>query len=165
MQTKTVVATGRRVARTTRTVLATAQEKQLSVLAASIACYMLVSLFPLGLLALVVAATLGGEAFAERVVTTLASVLSESAATVVQGALLDTEGRGGATVLGVVVPLWSGLRAFRGLDAAFSLVYGHGHRDTITNQLRDAPVVLAGITVAVAAIAAVTAWSHSRASR
>jgi len=154
---KSAVETGRDALGAARTVLATAREKQLSFLAASIAYYMLVSLFPLGLLALVVATTLGGEPFADRVVRALGTVLTDAAAGVVAGALTDADGRGGATLLGVVVLLWSGLRVFRGLDVAFSLVYAHGRRDTFANQLRDALVALAGITVAVAAIAAVTA--------
>jgi len=43
-------------------------------------------------------------------------------------------GRSGATLLGLAVLLWSGLRVFRGLDVAFSLVYGHGRRDSFANQ-------------------------------
>ena len=157
MQRKSAVATGRNALDAARTVLATAREKQLSFLAASIAYYMLVSLFPLGLLALVVATMLGGDPFAERVVVTLGAVLTDAAAAVVQDALVDSGGRSGATLLGLAVLLWSGLRVFRGLDVAFSLVYGHGRRDSFANQLRDALVALAGIGVAVVAVVAVTA--------
>jgi len=46
VQRKSAVATGRNALDAARTVLATAREKQLSFLAASIAYYMLVSLFP-----------------------------------------------------------------------------------------------------------------------
>lgn len=157
MQRTWTVATAGTALTTARTVLATAREKQLSFLAASIAYYMLVSLLPLGLLALVVATTLGGDPLAERVVAALGAVLTDDAATVVADALTDADGRGGATLLGLVVLLWSGLRVFRGLDVAFSLVYGHGRRDSFANQLRDALVALAGIAVAVAAVVAVTA--------
>jgi YihY family inner membrane protein len=150
VQLSAVVGTGRRVA-------ATAKRTQVSFLAAGIAYYMLVSLFPLGLLALVLATVVGGEALADQIVRSLGAVLSPGAADVLRGTLLEARGRAGVTVLGIVVLLWSGLRVFRGLDVAFSLVYGTDEVESLPEQLRDALAALSGITVAVIALAVVNA--------
>jgi len=56
------------------------------------------------------------------------------------------------------VLLWSGLRLFRGLDTAFSQVYGTAGDTTLPGHLRDAAVALgttAGATVAVVVIGGV----------
>jgi len=145
-----VVATGRRI-------VATARRTQVSFLAASIAYYMLVSLFPLGLFALVLASVLGGEAFAAQIIRSLGALLSPSAATLLRETLLEARGRAGITVLGLVVLLWSGLRVFRGMDVAFSLVYGTEDVESVLEQLRDALAALLGIVVAIVALAVVNA--------
>ena len=150
MQLSGVVGTGRQVA-------ATAKGTQVSFLAAGIAYYMFVSLFPLGLLALVLATVVGGEALADQIVRTLGAVLSPSAADVLRGTLLEARGRAGVTVLGIVVLLWSGLRVFRGLDVAFSLVYDTDEVESLPEQVRDALAALVGIVVAVVALAVVNA--------
>jgi len=150
VQLASVVATGRRI-------LATARRTQVSFLAASIAYYMLVSLFPLGVFALVLASVLGGEAFATQIIRSLGAVLSPSAATLLRETLLEARGRAGATALGLVVLLWSGLRVFRGLDVAFSLVYDTDEVESFVEQVRDALAALAGIVVAVVALALVNA--------
>ncbi|MFB6074951.1 MAG: YihY/virulence factor BrkB family protein [Haloarculaceae archaeon] len=140
---------------TVRAVVGVVRETQLSFLAASLAYYMLVSLFPLGLLVLVVAAQVGGEAFATAVAGRLEVVLSPSAAQLVRTTLLDARGQGGATVVSLLLLLWSGLRLFRGLDVAFSLVYG-GEREGLAEQLKDAFAALGGLAVAVGALVLVS---------
>ncbi|PSQ33611.1 hypothetical protein BRD09_00260 [Halobacteriales archaeon SW_10_68_16] len=102
-----------------RAVVVTARDQQLSFLAAAIAYYAFVSLVPLVVLALAIA-------------------------TLVWGGLTSTSGRGGATVLGVVVLLWSSLRLFRGLDIAFSRVYGAVESVSLVEQVTEALVVLLG---------------------
>jgi len=150
VQLASVVATGRRI-------VATARQTQVSFLAASIAYYMLVSLFPLGVFALVLASVLGGEALASQIIRSLGAVLSPSAATILRETLLEARGRAGVTALGLGVLLWSGLRVFRGLDVAFSLVYDTDEVESFVEQIRDALTALAGIAVAVVALAVVNA--------
>jgi len=53
---------------TAKAVVDTAQEQQITFLAASVAYYAFVSLLPALLLLLVLASTIGGEAFAEQIV-------------------------------------------------------------------------------------------------
>jgi len=140
-----------------RSVIGTARDQQLSFLAAAIAYYAFVSLVPLILLALAVATLAGGGAFATRVVGVLDGFLTPEASTLLEGALTSTTGRGGATAFGLAVLLWSSLRLFRGLDIAFSRVYGAVGSVSLREQVTDALVVLVAMAVGVAATAAVGA--------
>jgi len=133
-----------------RSVIGTARDQQLSFLAAAIAYYAFISLVPLVLLALAVATLVGGPAFATHVVGVLEGALTPEASTLLEGALTSTAGRGGATVLGLVVLFWSSLRLFRGLDIAFSRVYGAVDSVSLLDQVTDALVVLAAMTLGVA---------------
>jgi len=136
--------------------------EQITFLAASIAYYALVSLLPLLLLVLVAASLVGGDAVASQVVTAFSDVLSETGASLLREALTGGEGRTGATLAGVGVLLWTALKVFRGLDIAFSRVYGTAGPDSLLEQLVDAVVALGavGIAVAISAAAGIAiAWS------
>lgn len=141
-----------------RDVVRTVQEEEVSFLAAGIAYYMFVSLLPLLLLTLVVGTLAGGEAFAERIVTAAGDVLSPAASTLLEDALTSGAGRGGATVLGVGVTLWSALKVFRGLDTAFSRVYGADGPDSIVGELVDGLAALGGISVALVGLGVIGAF-------
>ncbi|EMA09387.1 YihY family inner membrane protein [Haloarcula vallismortis] len=140
-----------------RNVVRTIREEEVSFLAAGIAYYMFVSLLPLLLLTLVVGTLAGGEAFAERIVAAAGDVLSPTASTLLEDALTSGAGRGGATVLGVGVTLWSALKVFRGLDTAFSRVYGTDGPDSIIGELVDGLAALGGIGVALVGLGVIGA--------
>ncbi|WP_336336181.1 YihY/virulence factor BrkB family protein [Haloarcula brevis] len=141
-----------------RHVVRTVREEEVSFLAAGIAYYMFVSLLPLLLLTLVVGTLAGGEAFAERVVSAAGDVLTPAASTLLEDALTSGAGRGGATVLGVGVTLWSALKVFRGLDTAFSRVYGTDGPDSIVGELVDGLAALGGIGIALVGLGVVGAF-------
>ncbi|MFB6222635.1 MAG: YihY/virulence factor BrkB family protein [Haloarcula sp.] len=132
-----------------RHVVRTVRETEVSFLAAGIAYYMFVSLLPLLLLTLVVGTLVGGEVFANSIVTAVGDVLSPTASTLLADALTSGAGRGGATVLGVVIMLWSALKVFRGLDTAFSRVYGTGGTDSLLGELIDGLSAMFGIGIAL----------------
>lgn len=134
-----------------------ARSEGLGFLAAAIAYYGFVSMIPLVILALAAASIVGGEAFAAAVSRALAGVLTPETAALLQGALEGGAGRGGATLVGLVVLVWSGLRLFRGLHAAFARIYGTQRRTTFLGELRDAVVTLGAIGLAVALLAVVLA--------
>ena len=138
-----------------RALLTAVQDSPLTMLAAGIAYYAFVSLFPLWLLGLAVATTIGGETMALAIVEAVSGVLSPSGEELVQDALLDGGARGGATVVGLLVLAWGGLKLFRGLDTAFSLVYGTQGSVTFLGQLRNAGVALGAVGLAIAATVAV----------
>jgi membrane protein len=138
-----------------RSVAVAARSEQITFLAASLAYYAFVSMLPLLLLALAVGSAIGGAALASRLVSQLGTVLSPSGQQLVIGVLTDASGRGGATVFGVLVLLWGGLKLFRGLDVAFASVYGRETSLGFLQQVKDALVTLlavaAGVGVTVAA--------------
>jgi len=140
-----------------RHIVRTVQEEEVSFLAAGIAYYMFVSLLPLLLLTLVVGTLVGGEAFADRIVAAAGDVLSPTASTLLEDALTSGAGRGGATVLGVVVTLWSALKVFRGLDTAFSRVYGTAGSDSLLGELVDGLAALGGIGIALVGLGGIGA--------
>jgi YihY family inner membrane protein len=133
------------------------RDAEASFLAAAVAYYAFVSLVPLLLLALAVATSLGGEAFARGVVDQTSALLTPSGQAVAMEALSTTSGRGGATVVGLLVLAWSGLKLFRGLNKAFAYVYAAETPGTLLDELRDAAVVLVTVGVGVVAVVAANA--------
>ena len=138
-----------------RDVFSAVRSQQVTFLAASIAYYMFVSLLPLLLLGLAIASLVGSQAFADRVITAVGTALTPDAADLLRGALTNAAGRGGATVLSLVVMLWGGLKVFRGVDVAFSTVYGTSDEASFLDSVADGCVALAGIARALVGFAVV----------
>lgn len=134
---------------TTRTVISVIRDENISLLAASIAYYAFTSIMPLLLLALSIGSRLGGQAFAQRIVSAVQEQLSTHGAIVVERALTDPTGRAGASILGIVVLIWSGIRVFRGLDLAFNEIYGTESQTGVLEQIKDGFTVLIAISLGV----------------
>jgi membrane protein len=134
-----------------RSLVAIIRDEQLTFLAAAIAYYAFVSVIPLLLVALAVASAVAGEAIATEVLALVGEFLTPEAATLIEGALISGTGRGSATAVGLVVLLWSSLRVFRGLDIAFSRVYGQEAPVGLLEQIRDALLVLGAIGLGLGA--------------
>ena len=135
----------------TRGVVNGAQSDRITFIAASLAYYALISLLPLLLLALAAAAAFGDAGTVEALVDGASGALGEQAGTLVRDGLASAAGAGGATVLGLAVLLWSGLKLFRGLDVAFSAVYARPGPESLLDQLRNGTVALGAVAVGVAA--------------
>ncbi|SFS43723.1 YihY/virulence factor BrkB family protein [Halostagnicola kamekurae] len=132
-----------------------ARTEQLTLLAAGVAYYAFVSLVPLMLLALGVAATIGGQQLAGYVTTAADDVLTPPAQRLLAETITDETGRQSATVVGALGLLWGSSRVFRGLDRAFSEVYGTASSKSLVDTFWDVLIVsaavmggLIGITVA-----------------
>lgn len=108
----------------TRHVIRAVQDDRLTLLAASIAFYAVLSIFPLLLLALAIGSWLIGEEFALLILEFAQDVLTPEAEDLLQEALLGEGARSGAGIVGAVFLGWAALKVFRGLDIAFSQVYG-----------------------------------------
>ena len=132
-----------------------ARSEGLGFLAAAIAYYAFVSLIPLVILALAGATFVGGDALAAAVAATLSDVLTEETLTLLESALESGSGRGGATVAGLAVLVWSGLRLFRGLHAAFARIYGTAATTSLRNEFGDAVTTLGTMAGAVLMLAVV----------
>lgn len=133
------------------------KEENISFMAGSIAYSAFVSLFPLLLLALLVATVVGGEAFAETVLDMTQQYLTPAAQGLVADAITQASGQVGFSVLGIAVLLWSVLKVFRGIDVAFSSLYHSAEQKGIISQVQNALIVLVAIGVAVGAMIGVSA--------
>lgn len=132
-----------------RDVVAEVQENEATFLAASIAYYAFVSLIPLLLFAFVAASAIGGQEFANQIVDRTSDFLAPAGQEAIEGAITGETGRGGATIAGSVVLLWSALKLFRGLDTAFSIVYDSGLDKSIVDQIANALIVFLSVLLAV----------------
>ncbi|MFU8866535.1 YihY/virulence factor BrkB family protein [Natronococcus sp.] len=129
-----------------------ARRQQLTLLAAGVAFYAFLSLAPLALLSLALAASVGGEALATQVTDTTDDVLTPSAQTLLAETIVDETGQQGATVVGALGLLWGSSRVFRGLDRAFSSVYGTVASKSLVDTLWDATIVAAAIAIGLSIV-------------
>lgn len=134
-----------------RTVLRAARRTDVPLLAAAIAFYALLSIVPLAVVGVAVAATVGGSGVLDPVVGAIDHLVTAEAVAVVRTGLEAEGGRSGATVAGVLVAVWGSLKVFRALDRAFDAIYGRPSRATLLETLRNAAAVVlaAGAIVAV----------------
>ncbi|WP_277554366.1 YihY/virulence factor BrkB family protein [Halobaculum limi] len=130
-------------------------DRNVTFLAASVAYYAFISLFPAAVLALVVAVAVGGPQLAQAVIDASAGVLTETGQEVLVTALVDGPGQGSVTLISLPLTLWGALKVLRGLDIAFSVVYGTDDDTGIVDQLKDSLTVVTSITVSLVAMVAV----------
>lgn len=122
-----------------------ARDVEVSLLAAAIAYYAFVSVVPLLVLGVVLATFVGGETFADRLVDVSGALLAPAGEELLRSAVTARTGAGGLTVVGLAVLIWSGLKAFRALDRAFSLVYGSEPASSIVDGIAEAIVALLAV--------------------
>ena len=145
---------GNRVATVLRAIVKEFQEENISFMAGSIAYYAFVSMFPMLLLALLVASVVGGQAFANTVIGLTEQYLTPAAQDLVSQSIRQASGAASFSIIGIVALLWSVLKVFRGLDVAFSSLYHSPKENGILDQVKDGLIVLGGIAVAVVAMIA-----------
>jgi YihY family inner membrane protein len=143
------------IVRVTRQTVRGVRDDRITFIAASLAYYAFVSLVPLLLLAVVAASLFGGEALALALANRATDAFGPQAGTLVQETLSSTAGGAGAGVVGTAVLLWSGLKLFRGMDVAFSTVYGSPLPESFVDQLRNGVVTLGAVGVGIVATVAV----------
>ncbi len=135
-----------------RSVFEEAREQEITFLAASTAYYAFVSLIPLLLLAFVVVSFVAGNEFATQVVNRASGLLTATGQEELREFITDPTGRGGTTVIGLVVLAWSAIKVFRGFDEAFSAIYATDAKTGIADQIKDALLVLAAIGAGVVVV-------------
>jgi membrane protein len=127
-----------------------AKQQDITFLAAAVAYYAFLSLIPATVLALVVATTFGGQQLATAVLASTGQFFTASGQDVLVTALTASEGRGGATVVGLAFLLWGTLKVFRALDTAFGDIYGTERENTLVDQVVDSLVVIVSIGLTMA---------------
>ena len=139
------------IVQVTRQTVRGVRDDRITFIAASLAYYAFVSLVPLMLLTVVAASVFGGEELALELANRAAEAFGPQAESLVQETLANTAGQAGAGVVGTAVLLWSGLKLFRGMDVAFSTVYGSALPGSIVDQVRNGIVTLGAVGVGIAA--------------
>lgn len=132
-----------------RDVVEEVRDNEATFLAASIAYYAFVSLIPLLLFTFVAVSAIGGQELANQILNRTSDFLAPAGQEAIEGAITGEAGRGGATIAGSVVLLWSALKLFRGLDTAFSIVYDSGLEKSIVAQIANALIVFLSVLLAV----------------
>ena len=125
------------------------QEKNITFLAASLAYYAFASLIPLLLLAISIATLVGGQSLADRITEAAGSSLPDSVAQIITQTLSSSGAAGVSIGVGLAFLLWSAIKIFRGMDIAFSEVYGEPGPEGIVDQVTDALITLLGIVLAI----------------
>jgi len=151
-----VSATIRTAVPVARAVVDTIREKEISFLAASISYYALVSLIPLLALGVVVATAIGGAELQAQLQTLVEQYLVPTGQDLVEEALTDRTGQGSVGAVSLALTVWGALKLFRGLDIAFSRIYG-SEAGGLVDQLRDGAIALASIGVGTIGVAVLTA--------
>ncbi|MFA9426832.1 YhjD/YihY/BrkB family envelope integrity protein [Natronorubrum sp. A-ect3] len=144
-----------------KTVVDGIQERNVPFMAASIAYQAFISLIPLLVLVFFLVTLVPDEEFATQVTETTAGFLPESGQLLVEESLEDSPATAGSTIIGVIVLVWGSLKIFRGLDTAFSEIYGTTGKNSFVEQLRDALLVfgaLGGALIAAAGMGIVFAF-------
>lgn len=140
---------------TVHSVVTLARQQNLTYMAAGVAYYAFVSILPLLLLVVVMASFLGGELFADRVISLIGRQLSSSGQEIVAEMLTGGTGRGPASLVGVLALTWSALGLFRGLNQGVVEMYSNTPDSSLLRQFRDTLVVGFGIIFAVTFVVAV----------
>ena len=143
---------------TLRRVVDTAVDRQVTFLAAAIAYYAFVSLVPALLLLVVVASAVFGDVIAAELVAAAGGFLTPAGQEAVAGAVSSAGGRTGASLFGTGLLLWSTLKVFRGLDTAFTQLYGADERPGFLSQLADAASVVLAVGLGIAVMVVVGAF-------
>lgn len=129
-----------------------ARRERVDFLAAAIAYYAFVSVIPALLLIIVIATTVGGPIFAERIRAATATYLSTTGQGLIEDAVTNASGRVGATIVGLGFLAWSALGVVRGLDTAFARIYGGTDPKAFLVRIRDTMVAALGIGVSIMAM-------------
>jgi membrane protein len=130
-----------------REVVEVMREQNITFMAGSIAHAAFLSLFPLLVLLLIIAAAVGNDLLTERIVELSRAYLSPAGEGLVFDALTQASERAGASVIGVVSLLWGMLRIFRGIGTAFDELYESGESGFLEGVI-DGLVVFVAITLA-----------------
>jgi membrane protein len=135
------------------------REENVSFMAGSIAYSAFVSVLPLIVLTVVVAAAIGGEDLVNQVVGLVETYLTPTGKELLVDTLTENASRANLSVISALVLVWGTLKVFRGLDIAFSSLYGTRPSNSIKDQLVDGMIVLVTSALAVGAVVVLTAGS------
>lgn len=121
-------------------------------MAGSIAYYAFLSLIPLLMLVFLVVAFIGNEQLAAFVNSATETYLTPTAQSMLLETIREASGRFQLSIIAIVTLFWGITSVFRGLDTAFSKLYGTGGQEGIVKKTIDGLIVIGGIAVATTAM-------------
>ena len=135
-----------------------ARAENVMFMAASLAYYAFVSIVPLLALLLLLMSVFGTPSLADRVLSFVGSALPQEIATLLRNHITGgmVAGTGSASVIGVATLIWGALKIFRGIDTAFSEIYGTEHVGSFIDGVEDALIVMVSLFVALIAVVGLT---------
>jgi membrane protein len=125
--------------------------EKVTFMAGSIAYHAFVSMLPLLVLVLTIISTVGDRGLETAFVSFAETVLTPSTGEILIGQLETAGASTSLSILGLGVLLWGTLRIFRGLDTAFSDIYGTGSANSFADQFTDGIVVFLTFGLALVA--------------
>lgn len=129
-----------------RRIIDTSERAELTLLAAGISFYALLSIVPLAVVIVALAATIGADALVDLLGDAFGHLITEDAISFVETGLEADAGRSAATITGLVFVTWGSLKVFRGLDRAFNTIYGSPGTASLVVTIRNGLAVLIAIT-------------------
>lgn len=138
--------------------VAVARRSQVSLLAASLAYFGFLSLFPFAVLVIIVLTALGGESLGDATLALLGTVFGEQVSRQLTEAVFVTGSRTSSTLVSLSVLVWSALRLYRSSDRAFAAVYDDRKNTTLLSTFRDAALVFVTNLLAVVLLGGVGIW-------
>jgi membrane protein len=144
-----------------KSVLQLFSERNVTFLAGSIAYSALVSLVPLVLFFLLGVSVFGAPELQQRIIQVATESVSPSVGGIIEVMVEEqrdaTPGSTiGATVIGLLTLLWGAIKVFRGLDTAFSEIYGTTAKESFLGQIKKSLVVVFTLSLGVIAMVATT---------
>ncbi|WP_323676096.1 YihY/virulence factor BrkB family protein [Halorubellus sp. PRR65] len=136
-------------------------ERNVTFLAGSIAYSAFVSLVPLLLFFFLVVSVLGAPELQGRIVDVTTESVSPAVGGVIEVMIASqadasTGSTVGASVIGALTLAWGAIKVFRGLDTAFSTIYGTTAAGSFVGQLEKILLVLATLTAGIVAMVGAT---------
>lgn len=123
--------------------LDTAKSSEMSLLAAAIAFYTLLSVIPLIAVIVALATIIGGERLVDTLVQAMEPLLTDEALEIVETGLAAGAARSSATVVGLIILVWGALRVYRAIDRSFNAIYGEPGFAGMVRTVRNAVAVFA----------------------
>lgn len=129
------------------------QRANVGFVARSVAFQTFVTLIPLLVAVFVLVALVAGQSLADDVLALTESFLPEAARQALAGAVAGKIEADTTSTISVALLLWAALGLFKGLDTAFSMIYGTASNGSFVDNIADALVAFGVVLVAVVAAA------------
>jgi membrane protein len=136
-------------------------EKNVTFLAGSIAYSAFVSLVPLVMFVLLAVSVFGAPELQERIIEVTTGSVSPAVGGVIEVMIEQQSDAGagsaiGASIIGLLTFAWGAIKVFRGLDTAFSTIYGTTARESFVGQIKKSLLVLVTVTLGIVAMVGAT---------